>query len=153
LSIFVTVGTTDFDGLVKAMDKLSTSLDEPVTIQIGTGRYLPKWTRYFRFTDSLEPYLRGAGLVVAHGGLATCTEVLVQGKPLVAVANPDRYDDHQQDLLARLEAEGFLLYCRDLDGLGKAIKSSTGRCFRPYTRPQTSIHLRIREYLSALEGT
>lgn len=145
-------GTTGFDDLVEEMDQLSMSLAEPVTIQVGAGDYLPKRTRHFRFDASLEPYLRDADLVVAHGGLATCMEALALGKPLVAVANPDRYDDHQQDILTTLEAEGFLLYCRSLDGLGDAIRRARQVRFRPYTRPETSIHLRIGEYLSALGG-
>lgn len=153
MTILVTTGTTGFDALAEEMDRLSASLDELVTIQIGNGRYLPRRARYFRFAPSLDPYYLEAGLVVAHGGLATCMEVLEAGKPLIGVGNPDRYDDHQRDLLRALEACGYLLYCRHLTDLSDAIRRVRQMSFRPYVRPETSIHLRIREFLAGIGKT
>jgi len=151
--IFVTVGTTEFDALVRAMDALSAEPGEAVTMQIGHGGYEPVHSEFFRFAPSLASYYEQADLVVAHGGLGTTTEVLRLGKPLVSVSNPDRYDRHQEDLLEVLDEAGHLLWCRDLDRLGRAITEARGRVFVPYQLPPCHIHQVIAEFLESLEST
>ena len=113
--VFITVGSTDFDALVQACDSLAPSLQG--IIQIGHGQYTPVNMPYFRFAPSLAPYYEQASLVIAHGGLATVTEVLERGLALVGVSNPDRYDKHQEELLTALTEEDYLVWCRQLDDL------------------------------------
>ncbi len=151
MTVFVSTGTTGFDDLAEAMDRLAPQLPEPVVIQIGGGSYVPRNAAHFRLASPLGSYINDARLVVAHGGLGICMEVLESGKRLVAVNNPDRYDDHQADLLTALEAAGHLIYCRDLRELPKAIERALRTEFCPYRRPETTIHLRIKEFLSGLE--
>ncbi|GAB4506131.1 MAG: hypothetical protein Kow00123_02690 [Anaerolineales bacterium] len=148
--IFVTVGTTDFDALVEAMDRLAPALGEEVVAQIGRGRYEPKNLRWFRSAPSLEPYYRQASLVVSHGGMGTVMEVAAMGKPLVALSNPDRYDRHQDDLLGYMERQGHLLWCRDLADLEADLQRARAMTFTPYVAPPTRIHEVIREYLARL---
>ncbi len=148
--IFVTVGTTDFDALVEAMDRLAPDLGEEVVAQIGRGKYEPRHIRWFRLAPSLEPYYREADLVVSHGGLGTVIEVTSMGKPLVALSNPDRYDRHQDDLLRFMEQAGHLLWCRDLSNLEDDLRRARAMAFRPYTVAETRIHLVIRDYLAKL---
>lgn len=122
--VFVATGTTGFDALVEEIDHLAPTLAEAVIMQIGNGQYIPRQTEYFRFAPSLEPYCEQASLVVAHGGLGTCMEVLEYGKPLIGLSNPDRYDRHQQDLLSVLAAENHLIWRRELSGLAEAIQQA-----------------------------
>lgn len=150
--IFVTVGTTDFDLLVRAMDALAPDLGESVVAQIGRGQYVPQHMEWFRLAPSLEPYMEQADLVVSHGGLGTVIEVAGLGKPLVAVCNPELYDRHQEDLLAYMEAQGHLLWCRDLSDLQDAIHRARGATVRKYEVPPTRIHLVIQDYLRSLDN-
>jgi beta-1,4-N-acetylglucosaminyltransferase len=150
--ILAATGTTGFDDLARAMDQLASALGEAVVIQIGAGQYQPQHAAYFRFAPSLAPYYAEARLVVAHGGLGICLEALGAGKPLIAVSNPDRYDQHQVDLLSRLEADHHLIWCRHPQDLGQAITASREVRLRPYQRPECTLHLRIREYLEELEA-
>jgi len=54
--IFVTVGTTDFDALVREMDRLAPGLGEPVTFQTGRGGARPLHAaESFAFAPALEP--------------------------------------------------------------------------------------------------
>ena len=145
--IFVTVGTTDFDDLVQAMDGLAPTLGEPVVAQIGRGRYRPEHMEYFDFAPSLDPYYRRARLVVAHGGLGTAIEVLQRGLPLIGVSNPDRYDRHQEDLLRALSERGHMIWCRSIEDLPQAIQEAAVRTFRPYETPDCHIAGVIRRYL------
>jgi UDP-N-acetylglucosamine transferase subunit ALG13 len=145
---FVTVGSTDFDALIEAVDKLAPSLQIRGVMQIGHGKYTPVHMPCFRFAPSLDPYYEQASLVIAHGGLATTMEVLKRGLPLVSVSNPDRYDDHQQDLLSTMAEEGYLVWCRLLDALGQAIETAQSTPLRRYQAPECEIHLVINEFLS-----
>jgi UDP-N-acetylglucosamine transferase subunit ALG13 len=147
--VFVTVGSTDFDALVQACDSLTPPLQG--IMQIGHGRYIPVNMPYFRFAPSLAPYYERASLVIAHGGLATVTEVLERGLALVGVSNPDRYDKHQEELLTALTEEGYLVWCRQLGDLKQAIETAQTTPLRRYQLPDGEIHLIINEFLKSFE--
>ena len=102
--IFVTVGTTDFDDLVRALDERAGELDDELVIQYGHGKYVPRNCEAFRFASSLDPYYEKADIVVSHGGLCTVMEACRKGLKLVGMANPDRFDDHQADILAYMSS-------------------------------------------------
>lgn len=145
--IFVTVGTTDFDDLVRRIDDLAPTLGEEVICQIGTGLYTPRHCQYFRLAPSLDDYLYRARLIVSHGGLGTVMEVLRCGKPLVGVSNPDRPDRHQDDLLSTFAARNCILWCRSLDDLPSYIARANTTRFATYTEPPCQIHTVIEHYL------
>jgi UDP-N-acetylglucosamine transferase subunit ALG13 len=148
--IFVTVGSTDFDTLVQAVDTLAPSMDGTGIMQIGGGAYEPRNMPFFRFARSLQPYYDQATLVIAHGGLATTMEVLMRGLPLVSVSNPDRYDNHQDDLLSNMAQEGYLVWCRRLEDLRQAIHTAQTTSLRPYEQVECQIHTHIHRFLEAL---
>ena len=150
-SIFVTVGTTDFDDLVRAMDRFAAGHpEERVVIQVGDGRYEPVHAEWFRFAPSLEPYYADAKVVVAHGGIGTTMEVVQRGVPLVGVANPDRDDDHQRDILEHLSRKGHLVWCRSLEALPAAIEQALQKEFVPYLPGPVTIHEVVRPFLESL---
>ena len=145
--IFVTVGTTDFDALVRHVDELAPSLGREVVAQIGRGEYLPTNMEWFRFAPSLDPYFGRAEVVVSHGGLGTIIEVLQRGLKLIGVSNPDRYDLHQEDILRALSERGHMVWCRSLDSLAQAICGIDAQEFAPYESPPCRIAEVIREHL------
>ncbi len=145
--LFVTVGSTDFDALIQTIDRLMPSLGLEGIAQIGRGQYLPLNMPYFRFAPALTPYYERASLVIAHGGLGITMEVLRRGLPLVSVSNPDRYDDHQTDLLSTMAAQGHLIWCRQLDELKQAIETAQTASLWPYQPPECQIHLVIHDFL------
>ncbi len=150
--IFVTVGTTDFDELVRVMDRLAPTLGEGVIAQIGRGEYVPEHMEHFRFAPSLDPYYSRARVVVAHGGLGTAIEVLERRLRLIGVSNPDRYDRHQEDLLSALEQRGHMIWCHSVEELPRALQEVTERTFVPYEAPSCRIAEVIREYLGLAPG-
>jgi beta-1,4-N-acetylglucosaminyltransferase len=145
--IFVTVGTTDFDDLVREMDRLAPELNERIVAQIGRGRYEPRRMEFFRFADSLEPQYSKAAVVVSHGGLGTLIEVIERGLKLIGVSNPDRYDRHQEDILGILSERKHMVWCRSLDRLKEAFDDLARVDLVPYRRPECRIAERIREFL------
>ncbi|KAI7747326.1 hypothetical protein M8C21_016552, partial [Ambrosia artemisiifolia] len=79
--VFVTVGTTSFDSLVRVVDsdQVKEALSEKgythLVIQMGRGSYIPKKSSgedgslvvdYFTFSSSIADYLRSASLVLSH---------------------------------------------------------------------------------------
>ncbi|NUQ37742.1 MAG: hypothetical protein HUU23_08075 [Caldilineales bacterium] len=148
--IFCTVGTTDFDPLVQALDALAPTLAEPVLFQIGQGAYLPQHGEWFRFQPSLDAHFQQASLVVAHGGFGTTIEVLRWHKPLISVLNPDRYDGHQEEILRRFAADGHLIPCFDLADLPAALARARDAHFIPYQPPQTTLPQEIRGFLDQI---
>lgn len=147
--IFVTVGTTEFDSLVAAADRLAATIEEEVVVQIGHGAVEPQHARWFRFAASLAPYYAGADLVITHGGLGTLTEVLGRGMRTVGVSNPDRYDRHQDQILRAFEEAGHLIWCRNLEALPAAVRQAREAGFVPYHPPPSHIHRVIAAFLAA----
>ena len=149
MTILVTVGSTDFDALIRAMDDLAPALADEVVMQIGSGSYEPRHASdWFRFAPSLEGYYDRADLIVSHGGLGTIMEVLRKGKRLVAASNPDRYDAHQDDILGTLAEAGHLVWCRDLSRLRQDLEAVRTVALEPYVEPECRIHLVIHDYLA-----
>jgi beta-1,4-N-acetylglucosaminyltransferase len=148
--IFVTVGSSDFDGLVEKMDDLAPSLSSPVVIQIGYGQYIPKHCRYFRFAPSLDTYYDQAEIIVAHGGLGTTLEVLKKGKRLISVENATCIDDHQADVLSKIAEGGHLVWCHDMNELGSLIQQIPTLELKPYTSPACEIGTVIKDFLGGI---
>ena len=148
--IFVTIGSTDFDPLIEKMDELAPHLGDEVVMQIGNGVYAPKHATTFRFALSLDNYYDAADMIVAHGGLGSIMEALERGKKLVCVVNPTTYDRHQEHLLRIFEAQSYLLWCKDLEHLMKAIQAAKAARFARYQPPECHIHERIMQYLATI---
>ena len=148
--VFVTVGSTDFDPLIRAVDRLSPSIRLNGTMQIGHGEYKPVNLPFFRFAPSLDPFYKKATIAISHGGLATTMEILKNGLPLISVSNTDRYDNHQIDLLETLEDEGYLIWCRQLKNLQMSIETALNQELRPYHSPECNIHIYINDYLNRI---
>ncbi len=147
--IFVTVGSTDFDALIRKVDALCPQAGEEVVMQIGSGEYLPRHaSHYFRYAPSLESYCEQAAIVISHGGLGTVVEALRNQKKLIAVSNPDRYDTHQDELLQAFADAGYLIWCRDLEHLEDDLKRVRTTALTPYAEPECRIHIIIKDFLS-----
>ena len=149
--IFITVGTTDFDDLIRMMDRIAGRLNERVVAQIGRGDYVPYHMEYFRFAPSLDRYFQEARVVVAHGGLGTLIEVIEKGGKLIGVDNPDRYDLHQEELLNELSARGHMIWCRELTHLTEVLQGADSHTFVPYEKPPCHIAEVIKDYLGRLK--
>ncbi|CAN8231774.1 unnamed protein product [Cochlearia groenlandica] len=117
-SVFVTVGTTSFDALVKSVsrqdvkDELRNRGYTHLLIQIGRGNFSPTKcdgvdgslvVDYFTFSSSIADYIRSASLVISHAGSGSIFETLKLGKPLIVVVNEDLMDNHQCELAEELE--------------------------------------------------
>ncbi|KAG6525987.1 UDP-N-acetylglucosamine transferase subunit ALG13 homolog [Zingiber officinale] len=125
--VFVTVGTTCFDALVKAVDSrqikeaLSKRGYTDLMIQMGRGSYAPSKVSeedgpltvdYFAFSPSIADYLKSASLIISHAGSGSIFETLQLGKSLIVVVNEDLMDNHQSELAEELAERKHLFYAR-----------------------------------------
>jgi len=151
--IFVTVGTTGFDELVKQIDTLAAEIKEDIIIQIGPGAYLPRNCKYFRYESSLSAYYDRADIVISHGGLATVSEVLRMNKRLVAVEDTQQPDRHQQQILNIWEEKGYLLWCKDIAHIQNCINTAKSTVFVTYEPPLCEIPNVIQQYIDQWQNS
>ncbi|MCD6461230.1 MAG: hypothetical protein J7L61_00605 [Thermoplasmata archaeon] len=172
--LFVTVGSTYFDRLIREVDRLAGEnrlpgvLGDEVVAQIGSGKYEPKHIRFFRYAPSLQEYFERADLVISHAAAGTLFPLLNMGKRVVAVTNPRlriytegdmievesrvrgrmRIEYRQQELPMKLEEEGYLVWCPRVEELEEAIEKALSADFKRYTPPPCT----IREHVERLLG-
>ncbi|XP_057957216.1 uncharacterized protein LOC131150496 [Malania oleifera] len=145
-TVFVTVGTTCFDALVRVVDtpavkkELSRKGYTHLVIQLGRGAYIPTKcegedgslvVECFTFSSSIADYLRSASLVISHAGSGSIFETLRLGKPLIVVVNEDLMDNHQSELAEELAERKYLL-CGFPQTLYNIIKEMNLESLLPY---------------------
>ncbi|EFO18573.1 glycosyltransferase 28 domain containing 1 [Loa loa] len=148
---FVTVGSTEFDGLIRAVveRKCLESLNQigitDLLIQIGRGKVqLKKGNRcgvninYYRYKDDILQDITGADLVIGHAGAGTCLEVLRCQKPFVVVVNEELMNNHQWELAERLHELGHI-FCTKPNDLAEIIRLPEILKRKPFAGPDYSI--------------
>ncbi|KAF9500986.1 glycosyltransferase family 1 protein [Pleurotus eryngii] len=127
--VFVTVGSTKFDALIRAvlsadvLQCLQAKGYTSLVVQCGnsrTGEPVPnegktKMSRegvdieLWKFKPSLVEEYEKADLIISHAGSGTILDVLRRDKPLIVVPNPTLLDNHQQELAQALSEQSYLL--------------------------------------------
>ena len=124
-SVFVTVGTTQFDLLIETilMDKnvINTLVDclqiEKIILQTGTSQIptydhrLPIAIEHYQYKDSIENDIQQADLVISHAGAGTILQTLEAHKPLLVVVNEKLMNNHQLEIAHEMEKQGYLYHC------------------------------------------
>ncbi|XP_074645268.1 UDP-N-acetylglucosamine transferase subunit ALG13-like isoform X2 [Tubulanus polymorphus] len=134
-TVFVTVGTTSFDRLVKTVCssdicQILKSLGyTKEVLQIGRGTYEPKSSieedfslQFFRYKDSIKADIENASLVISHAGAGSVLETLEAGKHMIVVINEELMNNHQLELANQMYKDGHLYYCTCSE-LGDLMKS------------------------------
>jgi beta-1,4-N-acetylglucosaminyltransferase len=143
--IFVTVGTVQFDDLIRKIDEIAKKSKEEFIVQIGEGKYIPKNCKWLRFKVPLTEYFKNSKLVIMHGGAGTLFECLNIGIRIIAVPNLKAKAAHQLDLVYELAKAGYIVAC-DLNGLEKAIKEK--KKLKKYVKVECKIGNVIENFLN-----
>lgn len=152
-TVLVTVGTTKFDALVKAVD--STAVADALVargytrlvIQKGAGKHqvqtlVPIGSQHhqlsnglqvqvFEFAPSLAEYMQAADLIISHAGSGSIFEALRLRKPLVAVPNAILMDNHQAELANHLARLDYIIAARP-DTLAYTLQHLSVNALKPY---------------------
>jgi beta-1,4-N-acetylglucosaminyltransferase len=145
--IFITVGSTAFDPLIKQVDEISTDMKEEIICQIADGKYIPKNCQYFRYKLDLEKEYSDADLVICHGGAGTLFNLMKLNKKVIAVPNLVRKDKHQTDLIDALSGENYIIVCYDLSELRAKMLDSKKVRLDAYKSPECRITQEIVKFI------
>lgn len=144
--VFVTVGTTSFDALVKAVNAAEVRKElykkgyTNIIVQMGRGTFVPTKSAledgspaldYFTFSSSIAENMKSASLVISHAGSGSIFETLRLGKPLIVVVNEDLMDNHQSELAEEL-ADRKHLFCARPHSLYQTIRDMDLESLVPY---------------------
>lgn len=133
MSVFVSVGTTSFEELIKEVDsqKIKTQLEElgykKIICQIGEGEYTPK-TANFRRLPSLIPVIEESDLVISHAGAGIILDTLRSGKKLIVVVNPRLMNNHQTEIAEHLSSNKHLIMCSGPSELSNTLRELATFC-------------------------
>jgi len=160
-SVFVTVGTTEFNSLIKQFsDKdLLKVLKEKgyttITLQVGKGEMTPLHynglnINMYRYKDSLAEDISKSDLVISHAGAGSCLEVLDAGKPLIVVVNETLMDNHQSELAEALEKRGHVLACTP-ETLKKTVLDLDTKNFVKYEKADPMVFVKFLNQIMGLD--
>mmetsp|Transcript_14549 Transcript_14549/g.24070 ORF Transcript_14549/g.24070 Transcript_14549/m.24070 type:complete len:168 (+) Transcript_14549:151-654(+) len=122
-TVFVTVGTTLFDELIRILDskQAHTLLFRKgytrLLMQIGKGSHEPGLSQvpgfqveFYRYKPTLAEDYRNASLIISHAGAGSIMESLELRKPLVVVVNELLMNNHQTEIASELAECGHLVH-------------------------------------------
>ncbi|XP_065844230.1 UDP-N-acetylglucosamine transferase subunit ALG13-like [Oscarella lobularis] len=159
-SVFVTVGTTGFDELIRKVttERVKAVLAERgydrLTLQIGRGDFQPETssslpkTEFYRFKDSIAEDIKSASLVISHAGAGSVSESLESGKSLLVVVNENLMGNHQVELAQKLKELHYLFYCT-CSTLEETLRHMDLNELHPYRSGDPKI---FSEFLDSLMG-
>eukprot|EP00931_Biecheleriopsis_adriatica_P066924 TRINITY_DN41141_c0_g1_i1.p1 TRINITY_DN41141_c0_g1~~TRINITY_DN41141_c0_g1_i1.p1 ORF type:complete len:176 (-),score=38.93 TRINITY_DN41141_c0_g1_i1:62-589(-) len=149
-TIFVTVGTTSFEDLVKEVDseqfhsRAKALGYRRLVVQRGRGSYIPcrgvdpaasgvaLETESFDFKPSLDDAMDAASLVISHAGAGSVIGALRAGRRLLVVVNPSLMDNHQLELAEAMHRRGFCAIARKPSDLMSVLEQAATMEPQPY---------------------
>lgn len=97
MNVFVTVGTTPFNSLIRYVDQSNIDISNMV-IQTSCSDYIPKNYESFSFVNDIERYYDEADVIITHAGAGTIYKLLEKNKKIIVFPNSDRIDKHQFEI-------------------------------------------------------
>lgn len=123
--IFVTVGTSGFEPLIKEIDRLAASSlmkDHKVVCQIGNGVYLPENCEYFRYKNDISDFMNQADLIICHGGTGSTMAAIATQNPFIVVTNTSLADNHQEEFILALCEHAPIIWTDNPENLAELIQ-------------------------------
>ena len=140
MKVFLTVGTSKFDELIRKMDAIaSAQSDLKVIAQIGFSNVTPvNFLKFFRFTLHMGEYYKWADIVISHGGAGSIYDVLAHRKKAIVVPNPHLTEEHQYEIVQVFHDLGYIIK-GDVDKLQDLLREVRNMKLKQYTQPKNII--------------
>lgn len=152
--LFVTVGTTLFDPLIRIVAsspflRLVKELGfTTVRVQYGKGEFIPFLEERsvsgiacesYRFKPSLQDDVQSASLIISHAGAGSIMEALTAGKKIIVVINDTLMHNHQWEVAYALAQRRYLKYVDSpselLERNGQLIRDVSSDQYKPQLFP------------------
>uniref|UniRef100_A0A7S1PV83 UDP-N-acetylglucosamine transferase subunit ALG14 n=1 Tax=Alexandrium catenella TaxID=2925 RepID=A0A7S1PV83_ALECA len=157
LTAIVTVGSTKFDSLIRAVDSkdflalLHGMGIQRLKVQKGNGQHWPSNlggenqpavagidVEIFEYSQDLPTELQQAALVISHAGAGTILDCLLAGRRVVVVPNEELMNNHQVQLGMSLQ-EQRLLFCFRAGVLMQSLKEADFSSLREFPRANSPV--------------
>ena len=135
--IFVTVGNAvqGFDRLMTAVEEMKRCIlqDVDIFVQYGNSIVVPNncSSAAFLSRDEFNQFIGDASVIITHGGEGSIMKCLQAGKRPIVVPRQkvfgEHVNDHQFELVRRLEIQGRVAAVYDIAGLTDAVMQARDR--------------------------
>jgi len=148
IRIFVTVGTTKFDSLIKYIDENFINSAYEIKMQIADGSYVPKNFFYFRFDENIERFYKESDVIITHAGAGTIYRLLELEKKFIIVPNLERKDKHQLDIANFMKNNDYAKVVMNFNEIEPAIKEILFRKFKKFKKENFFLTRQIIQFLT-----
>lgn len=142
IKVFVTVGTTPFDALIKHLDQQDWNGIEIIAQISDEASFIPRNIEYFEFCDNIDFYYKNYDVIISHAGAGSIYKLLELHKKCIFVPNTTMKDNHQEDICRFVSennfAEIFRLKNKELHII-KLIKQTLISGFNTYTNTNSML--------------
>lgn len=107
IKVFVTVGTTPFDDLIKYLDDQDWNGVEIIAQISEKATFKPKNIEWFEFCDNIDFYYKNYNVIISHAGAGSVYKLLELNKKCIFVPNTSMKDNHQEDICRFLSENNF----------------------------------------------
>ncbi|MEN9501422.1 MAG: hypothetical protein RI964_707 [Pseudomonadota bacterium] len=148
--ILVITGTTGFDSLIKNIDECrELEHNYEFVLQIGEGKYLPKFKKFIQFDKTLNKKLDDYDFFITHAGAGTIFMLLEQRKRVLVVPNTDRADKHQLELANYVLSSQLCAVCLNVNDIVPYIDDIDVKTARlmPYEKKEFNATREILRYI------
>lgn len=165
----VTVGSTKFDSLIRAVDSadflrlLHGMGIRKLKVQRGNGQYLPANlgsygqpalpgldVEVLEYSAELPAELRQAALVISHAGAGTILDCLLSSRRIVVVPNEELMNNHQIQLGLALQEQG-LLFCFRANALLDSLRQADFSVLREFPQHGSPVFAKLLGQLLGLK--
>lgn len=147
MKIFITLGTTPFDGLIQYCDENIDHSKYTIKAQISNqALYHAKHFESFEYTNDIQGYYDWADVVISHAGAGSFYKLMEHKKKVIFVPNVTLKDNHQDDLCRYAEMNNFAFVLNDYANLNVLLEKMISYEFNIYQKEEN----KIAEYIIGL---
>lgn len=140
MKIFITVGTTPFNELIRFCEKSLSPDRYTIKAQISDlASYRPNSFESFAYTKNITDYYEWADVIIAHAGAGTFYQLMEIGKKVIFVPNHTMKDNHQNDICRYALDNNLAFVLGKPEQLIELLDTLEKHHFTKYHKPENSI--------------
>ncbi|REL30208.1 PssE/Cps14G family polysaccharide biosynthesis glycosyltransferase [Thalassotalea euphylliae] len=137
MNVLVTLGTTPFNELLRAIDEQQIDQKTILTVQaIGESSF--NFNNSFEFSSDIQHWYDWADVVITHAGAGSIYRLLEQDKKIIVVPNTFRKDKHQLDIAKYVEENCYGSVCYELSEITNCLEKAAEFSVKPYNKTEFS---------------
>ena len=149
MNIFITVGTTPFDDLIRICDETLGAYGYNIKAQISdTATYIPTSFDSFTYDSKIISYYDWADIIVSHAGAGTFYQLMELGKKVILVPNLELKDGHQNDICTYAHNNNYACVLEQIEDIKEVLKKIQRHQFNHYSKDPNDISTYICQLIN-----